>query len=562
VAAIAAWLATFIGFMVLTNPGMIERVVILSESGNRFGLAAFAGLWLLSVAALLLAAFCPIRAARATWAVAIALSSAIGVAFYEVSKTDFSIYDAVSLWSARHEAGRALEFYREGAVLAVFASLAGFALFMLAPSARPPRRRWLARLAAVAPLVPILLFAAVLYARDGQGSRGLPTQLSPISIGLLAGGKIATNAMPERGAVAWTPQQARVRKVLLLIDESVRADFIDWRPGNPHTPALAALRDRFVDFGPAASGANCSSYSNAILRFGASRHDLMRSLLTNATIWQYAKAAGFNTVFVDAQAAFIKKYGDKLQNFMTAAELKDIDSFNALESTVAPYDLDDRLADVIVEKLRSPEPVFVYAIKNGAHFPYDQGYPPQAADLRPTMHESSSDAARVNSYRNVIKWSVDRVMARLMAQIDLKDTVVIYTSDHGQNLTGQRLTHCTVDNPDPREALVPLLVATGNDGLRRALGEAARESVGHASHFAIVPTVLRLFGYPAADVTAKYGPSLLEKSNEAVAFTSGDIFGLFSSEVRWNAIDLSKPYRDTGESGPQHSAVATEGKLR
>ncbi|HEX5507962.1 MAG TPA: hypothetical protein VFX37_05615, partial [Pseudolabrys sp.] len=67
-------------------------------------------------------------------------------------------------------------------------------------------------------------------------------------------------------------------------------------------------------------------------------------------------------------------------------------------------------------------------------------------------------------------------------------------------------------------------------------------SRGHASHFSIVPTVLQLMGYSREDVDKMYGESLLEKNTRPAGFTTGDIFGLFSSKVRWHPLDLSKDY--------------------
>jgi len=119
--------------------------------------------------------------------------------------------------------------------------------------------------------------------------------------------------------------------------------------------------------------------------------------------------------------------------------------------------------------------------------------------------------------------------------------VVIYTSDHGQNFEPGRLTHCTVENPDPREGLVPLFVITDNAALRARLEKAAAESRGHGSHFAIAPTVLELLGYSHADIAKAFGPSLLDKSDRKTEFTSGDIFGLFS-DPRRHPIDLGKDY--------------------
>jgi glucan phosphoethanolaminetransferase (alkaline phosphatase superfamily) len=557
-------LALLAAIVMATNTGVPERISILVEEGKWVGLVAFAGLWAISLAALAAAALQPNILIRSFWALVISLSGAVGFGFYLASQTEMSIYDVVSLWSARHETARAVSFYASSATWAAVIFVATVVLFMLPSPLADMKRRGLRLGFAVAPLVPIVAFMVILSMRHGDGTRALPAQFAPVSIGLVAGMKVATNSMPERSQVQWSPGSAKIKRVVMVVDESVRADYIDWTPGNPYTPSIAALKSRVIDFGPASSGGNCSAYSNAILRFGAARHDLMQTLLRNATIWQYAKKAGFRTVFIDAQAGFIKKYSGKLQNYMTPAEANDIDNFHALDGDITPPELDDRLLDIILADLKTSDPVFIYAVKNGAHFPYDMDYPYQTAEFHPTMGETSreDDNGRVNSYRNAIKWSTDRFLKRLFEQGNLKDTVVIYTSDHGQNLSYKHLTHCTIDDPDPREGLVPLVAMTGDEAMRARLTSAAAESRGHASHFQIVPTILQLFGFHRYDVASVYGPSMFEKSSEPAQFTSGDIFGLFSSHVRWHPIDLNRSYLEAQPRRAGHAAAATDGRAR
>jgi glucan phosphoethanolaminetransferase (alkaline phosphatase superfamily) len=547
----------------VTNMGVPDRSSILVEEHKWIGLIAFTGLWMISMAALAAAALHPSILIRAIWALAISLSGAIGFGFYLASRTEMSIFDAVSLWSARHETSRAFSFYASSATWASFILVATFILIVTPPALARITRRGARVGFAFAPITPIVIFAIIISMRGGDGMRALPAQFAPISIGLIAGAKVATNSMPERIQVNWVPGTAKIKHVVLLVDESVRADYLDWTPGNPFTPSIAALQNRMINFGAASSGGNCSAYSNAILRFGAVRHDLMKTLLRNATLWQYAKKAGFRTVFIDAQAGFIKKYSGKLQNYMTPAETNEIDNFHALDGEIIPPALDDKLLDIILADLKSPDPVFIYAVKNGAHFPYDMDYPLKDAEFHPTMGETTrdDDNGRINSYRNAIKWSVDRILSRLIEQANLQDTAIIYTSDHGQNLSYKHLTHCTIDDPDPREGLVPLVAITDDLKLRAEFAAAARESRGHSSHFNIVPTILQLFGFQHYDIASLYGPSMFDKSTEAAQFTSGDIFGLFSSHVRWHPIDLNHNYLEDQPRKPSQSASVAANPL-
>ena len=182
--------------------------------------------------------------------------------------------------------------------------------------------------------------------------------------GTVTATKIAFQGAPESAGVAWPrPAAPLARNIVLLVDESIRADYLDFSPGNPHTPNLAALADAFVDFGPAASGGNCSNYSNAILRFAASRRDFAGSIGTSPTLWQYAKKAGYRTVFIDAQAGNITNPG-LMQNFMTMAERAAIDSFHAIRD-VGSAEADRVLIRIVAEELAKGGPVFIYGNKIG-----------------------------------------------------------------------------------------------------------------------------------------------------------------------------------------------------
>jgi lipid A ethanolaminephosphotransferase len=575
-------LAGIAAFLLLTNSGFLQRVLVLHGQQRWVALIGFVGLWGLSVIALLIAAFQHRRWLRFFWAVVFSVTTAIGFTYRQASGNELGVLDALSLWNARHEATRAAEFYSADVYWLIFIAIVGIVIFTVPPVARAPwARRWLKRLALV-PALPAVAIAVIMLVKEGGGAESLPTQYAPLSIGFVLGTKVVAAPLPDRQPVAWTwrgpfagaaprgetapPDAAAahapaIHRIVLLIDESVRGDYIDWTPGNPYTPELARLKDRIVDFGPAASGGNCSHYSNAILRFAASQDGLGRKLLSTPTLWQYAKKAGFRTVYIDGQAGFVRSPG-KLQNFMTAEETRDIDGFYALDENTPAPNLDDRLLDIVKKEVVGDKPVLVYANKNGAHFPYDMGYPAEARLFRPTMSETAADSVqgRIGSYRNVVRWSVDRIFKRLFDEVSLEDTVVIYTSDHGQNLRPDRLSHCSVEDPDPREGLVPLFVITDNEPLRARLAAAAAESRGHGSHFAIVPTVLELLGFSHTDVANAFGASLLDKSERKTEFTSGDIFGLFA-DPRRHQLDLGRDYLEQPALMAGKAGVVARGEV-
>lgn len=579
-AVYALKIAAIAAFVLWTNTGFVDRVILLAGHHRWVTLTGFVGVWSLSLLALLIAAFQSNRWLRFSWALIIGLTTAVGFAYHRASGSDFGVLDAITLWNAKHEATRAAEFYMNDLYWLAAVLVIGFFVVAVPPAPQTVRaRRWFTR-AAWLPALPIAIIVAIIFAKEGGGSEGLPTQFEPLSVGIVLGSKVASNPLPERHKVelAWNgpfkpqaetagastvAQATPIKRIVMMIGESVRGDYIDWTPGNPYTPELASLKDKIVNFGPAVSGGNCSHYSNAILRFDAKENGLGRAMLTQPTLWQFAKKAGFRTVYIDGQAGFNHNPG-KLQNFMTQSEASDIDGFYALSEDIPTPQLDDHVLDIVMKEIKPDKPVLIYANKNGAHFPYDQGYPESARLFQPTMSQSPTDtsAGRINSFRNVIRWSVDRIMAKLIRDTDgLKDTVVIYTSDHGQNLDPKHLTHCSVENPNPREGLVPLFVATGNPALQARFAKAAAESRFHGSHFSVAPTILDLLGYDKQAVAKAYGASLMDKSTRETKFTSGDIFGLFAEKPRWHPVDLTKSYLEPAafpkpQPAPAHTAQA------
>ena len=535
-------LISIVIFLLAVNFGFFSRIGLLLDQGRLSTLVPFLVIWAIAIFAVLVAAFQPSIYLRGFWAIVIAVSSAVSWGFYDVSRSEMSVFDILSLWDARHEAGRAASFYEQHLVSASIVLALGFLVLFLPARIAGHAKVWLHRLRWF-PLMPIALIAAIVFAKSGGGSDAMPWQFRPMALSSLAGIKIAFLGSPIREPVKWVPTKGhKLSSIVMLVDESVRADYINLSPGNPYTPRFAGLADKFVNFGPAASTGDCSSYSNVLLRYGVSRQDITGGVNKNPSLWEYAKRSGYRTVFIDAQAGNISNAG-LMQNFMTMQEKSQIDGFYAIRD-IPGAEADGKLANIIAKELAAHKPVFIYANKNGAHFPYDHAYPAEAGVFHPTMTESGIDSVRtrIASYRNAISWSVDTFMGSFFPATDLSDATLFYTSDHGQALQPTGLTHCQVEAPDPRMGLVPLMVYTSNPSLRALLQNGAQRLKGKASQFQLAPTVLQLMGYRPEDIATVYDESLMGDTKREPAFTSGDVFGLFSSTVRSTPIDLSADY--------------------
>ncbi len=551
-------LFTILIFLMVVNFGIFSRIGLLLDQGRLFTLVPFLIIWAIAVFAVLVAAFQPNVYLRGFWAIVIAASSAVSWGFYDLSHSEMSVFDILSLWNARHEAGRAAEFYEQHLGSALIVLALGLLVMIFPAHITGHAKNWLRRLCWV-PLVPIALIAGVVFAKDGGGSDAMPWQFRPAALSSLAGIKIAFLGTTSREPVKWAPMKKhKTGSIVMLVDESIRADYIDLSPGNPYTPQFAGLAGKFINFGPAASTGNCSSYSNVLLRYGVSRQDITGNANKNPSLWEYAKRSGYRTVFIDAQAGNISNPG-LMQNFMTMREKSQIDGFYAIRG-VPGAEADGKLADIITKELAAPGPVFIYANKNGAHFPYDHAYPADAAIFHPTMAESGIDntRSRIASYRNAVSWSVDKFMGKVFANADLSNATLVYTSDHGQVFQPDRLTHCNVESPDPRVGFVPLMVYASDPSLQALFQNGANLLKGKASQFQIAPALLQLMGYRPEDIATAYDESLLTGSERIPAFTSGDVFGLFSSGVRSTPIDLSVDYLEPEAREANPAVVAAK----
>jgi glucan phosphoethanolaminetransferase (alkaline phosphatase superfamily) len=486
---------------------------------------------------------------RLAAAILVACSSAFTIMYEKIAGAPLNLLDLIAMWNARHEAGRALGQFQNPALIGATVGIITFLLILWPARQNRITRSTFWRNLWIIPALPMLVYGVLYYKNNGVYPFALPAQYNSATLSTLLAFEIATKDSPERKAVEWTPEKNRsVKHIVVVVDESIRADFIDLNPGNTTTPNLGKLSSQLINFGPAVSGGVCSNYSNALMRFGASRKDLTNSVNSNATIFAYAKKAGYRTVYIDAQA-YNNARGHKIQNFMNLQEKGEIDGFYAISSTKV-MEADYELNKIVAAEMKSNTPVFIYANKNGAHFPYDDSYPADQAVYHPTQTEAGDTiASRLNSYRNSIDWTVDRWMANLFDIADLSQAVMIYTSDHAQRFEPGKITHCQTDDVDPQTALVPLFVYAPQGNFADRFNAAVPQLKNRASHFQIAPTVYELMGYTAADIETAYDESLLNGTSRPSEFTSGDVFGLFGNPVTFSPIDLSKPFPiKTGET--------------
>jgi glucan phosphoethanolaminetransferase (alkaline phosphatase superfamily) len=306
------------------------------------------------------------------------------------------------------------------------------------------------------------------------------------------------------------------------------------------------------NYGFAASIANCSADTNVTLRYGGTRADYMRINSTQPSIWQYARAAGLRTVYIDAQ-----RTGGNLQNLMTELEKQDIDEFVQFDQTRV-RDRDMAVADRLIALLGNDRAELVVVNKMGAHFPVHDKYPDDFMSYRPALprghfQEVADTGSRDgfngrqddwvlyrNAYQNTVLWNVGEFFQRLFRQGDLSNAVLIYTSDHGQDLHERGNpglnTHCGGD-PVEEEGLVPLVLIQGSQLQTLDWHGALAQNKDRSSHYNIFPTLLQLMGYDPAGVESAYGKSLNQPTEDAFTFNYR-FNARLGAKPAWKHIDL------------------------
>jgi hypothetical protein len=146
---------------------------------------------------------------------------------------------------------------------------------------------------------------------------------------------------------------------------------------------------------------------------------------------------------------------------------------------------------------------------------------------------------------NGLRWGVDDWFRGLLSESrDFRPYVIIFTSDHGQNIVddGTLATHCR-----PRatrfEGIVPMMVFSNDENILERF-EAVREtSYNKTSHFQIFSTLIRLAGYRGSWVKSHYGASLSEPSDTIPEFFVGDLHGRGSIR-QWISINPTEAEND------------------
>ncbi len=533
----------------------------IDEIQSVAGIISYLGLWTVAAISIISAAYCSISGIRVLMAIVIAVSAA-GVEFYRDVMNDLFSYDSfVTMYQSRNFAGPALSQYISLAAKPFVLFLIFLVGVILPPQAAIFKDRRLRITSVACPLFTGVLIASVVYARGGAGARGLPAGSMGLPYTSLLAIELLQQTKGERESVSIAhagpaAKAGTVLDIAYVIDESVRGDFLDINATDGVSSQLLRDDGSIHNFGLAAAATNCSTGTNAVLRFGGTRAEYQRFINTRPSIWQYAQASGYWTVYIDAQGS-----DGALQNLMDEDELLAVDEVIHLDD-VAINERDARIAELIADMTNNNRAEFILANKIGAHFPVNDKYPDaysrylpalprkvfsEASDPNPNPDLYTEDKSAfgdweryANSYRNTLLWTVGHFFETLLGGVDLERAFIVYTSDHGQDFhedgsSGFGL-HCG-ERPSPNEGLVPLTIITRAPAWRDTAAHWSARNYNQSSHYNIFATLLRVMGYEESEVSKVYGRSLLEPTDDPMTFNA--LFtARFGAEPIWVKVDL------------------------
>ncbi|MDX6383878.1 MAG: hypothetical protein QOK48_1451 [Blastocatellia bacterium] len=326
---------------------------------------------------------------------------------------------------------------------------------------------------------------------------------------ILSPWKWAASYHGPREAISFRAAKPPQNNVIIVLDESVRGDHLRINGySRDISPSLDQLLAQgwLYNWGIAVSGGTCSEKSDSLLFTGmtlAELPDTTFQMRRRPNIFQYAKAMGYQTHFLD---------GQKDTYWLgTSYDQQYVDDWQSLAGRRDSFDIDAEIARRISTIANSSTGHFIWVIKRGVHYPYSSNFPAatgtewQPSDAYETSIDPAARERLVNTYDNALKYNLESFFRALDVSSWTRHNLLVYTSDHGQTLSerGERYTHCgTSLDTAPAEANVPLFIIS-----REPLSV---DTSFRASHENIFATLLDLMSFPKPDRHYPHGASLLE----------------------------------------------------
>ncbi len=248
-----------------------------------------------------------------------------------------------------------------------------------------------------------------------------------------------SNSKTTDAATSPAPQKSRVKNIILIIGESLQRGHMSlYGYGVKNTPLLEKLE---------ASG-NLIKFSDTISPYGTTNQVLMRLLnfsdyeserkkawFRNLSIIDMFKLSGYRTFWISNQEAF----GAHALSAKSAADRADAESFLSKSNLYETVRIkpDGVLLPLINQaKTEQSERNFYVIHLIGSHMDYSLRYPEgfgnfSAADVKAKLTSKQKDV--VAYYDNSVLYN-DFVINEIFKIFSGDDSLIVYLSDHGENL--------------------------------------------------------------------------------------------------------------------------------
>lgn len=432
-------------------------------------------------------------------------STAFDLTYYFVADRYALVSDISVLAAAAGNLSDAIYEYKSAVVKGLIATTIFFLSVLVFALALRRRKyyRWAGRLGVLGILMLFGLHFGLSAVKGDMGLRGFPRGYSTLfarsELYLSDPSEFDTGFQYLRPIV---PPLA-FEKIIVLMDESVvGSEFKDLAPST-------SIPNTYVYPGTTYSGANNSASSNFFFRKASY---LNGTVVQVANLFEIAKKSGFRTIFIDNQG-ILKDPGAR--NYMTTNELASVDKIipNYQEQR---FRRDPKSLEQLIEILDQPGKVFIYVNKLGAHVPYDI-----------TIPDGDRSGNRMVDYRHSVRINSVDYIQRLAAVLN-DTTIVIYTSDHGQNF-GSGPTHANIgEDAAVSEWDVPFAVSTGSKDSISEIRTLPLFSGRYISHFNISEFVRNLLGYSSSDSGVDMHPVSLKPMGDSYCAHYGPPYSNFA----------------------------------
>lgn len=398
----------------------------------------------------------------------------------------------------------------------------------------PMRKRWRGWLCLDLAIVATLVAAFV--SPDRGAEQGQPPDVMYVSaMGQLARAHWDHNETVERlhpgprtpekvGGLAARPPAGTTRKnLVMIITESVRAQSVcvEYSPDCTYTPFSNALvKERFPVTQMRALDST-TAISLAVMWNGLAPTAKRADIHSAPILWEYAKAAGYESAYYTSQHMLFGNSGTWLEGTPWKRHV----SATMIEED-ATYEVgadDKKLVDWALGDLdQLKEPYFVVLHLSNTHFPYkidDEDIP-----FEREAEKTKGEAEVVDRYQDSIHLQ-DKALAHFLSTYakrpEAARTVVSYVSDHGEQLREKGAVGHTGTLFD-EEVRVPFWVYAPQGTLSKQEEEGLRaRKTTPVSQLDVFPTMLDLLGVWDAPEVAPFKPRIAGQSLLRLPYEEG-----------------------------------------